>query len=326
MKTGLRFLLTSLATVTIALIWAVEGGAAPVHRTAAVVDHGLVWVDSVAAGRARAGTLPPGRLVRVTDCATSGDACLVLAEHGANTRPEPGEATRCDLWLISENRPPALVHEDAITAALDPAAKRVALITHDHRLLVGDLLSGSQIRSAGPAASVAWAPSGSAIAYSRTERLSGHRSLVWLDSESGVERSLTNGEYDDTRPLFSPDGRWLFFVSGARTGLASLWRVPVVGGEPVQVTNVGAHDVTPSFTPTPYMTCVWSPDGRRLAFDFKNDSLQEVWTLTFDRNYDLVRAERLGDGLYPTWSDDSHQVTFLRMTGATVAPQKVRLP
>jgi TolB protein len=63
--------------------------------------------------------------------------------------------------------------------------------------------------------------------------------LVLLPVLGGPARSLVawrgSREY---HPVFTPDNRSVVFVSG-RSGLASLWRLDLSGGEPVQLTNRG---------------------------------------------------------------------------------------
>ncbi len=60
--------------------------------------------------------------------------------------------------------------------------------------------------------------------------------VVWSDATS--RSVLVDADYRPDRATVSPDGRHVAFVSG-RTGLASVYVVPVAGGPPVQLTNVG---------------------------------------------------------------------------------------
>ena len=43
---------------------------------------------------------------------------------------------------------------------------------------------------------------------------------------------------EDGRPFWSHDGRWLYFSSN-RSGQNEIWRMPVEGGEPTQLTKEG---------------------------------------------------------------------------------------
>jgi len=86
-----------------------------------------------------------------------------------------------------------------------------------------------------------------------------NRSVLWLvpTDGSGPPRRLTNGPRD-TRPRWSPDGRWIAFLrSGGEPGAkAQLHLLPAGGGEPRQLTDhpLGAEGH------------VWAPDSAALAY------------------------------------------------------------
>src|SRR5690606_13524099 len=115
----------------------------------------------------------------------------------------------------------------------------------------------------------------------------------------GQSTKLTDGQWDDVRPHFSPDDKWVLFVSGGRSGLASFWRVPAEGGQPEQITNVGMEQINDLFVPTPYDRTVWSADKRWFVYDFKSGDQHEIWGLEFDPDGKFRRATRFGEGLDP---------------------------
>jgi len=87
-----------------------------------------------------------------------------------------------------------------------------------------------------------------------------HFHLSILDLESLESRQITDGDWDDTTPVWSPDGSQIAFMSGRRDdrdflALSEVYTVPAAGGEPTLMSeglfSVGA--------------LTWSPDGRRLA-------------------------------------------------------------
>lgn len=71
----------------------------------------------------------------------------------------------------------------------------------------------------------------------------------------GPAVQLTASPKAENRPRFSPDGRWLAFVSGRDGKKAQVWLLDRRGGEAVKLTDYKA-DVS---------DLVWSPDGKRLA-------------------------------------------------------------
>ncbi|HZT53312.1 MAG TPA: S9 family peptidase [Gaiellaceae bacterium] len=90
----------------------------------------------------------------------------------------------------------------------------------------------------------------------------GYRSAIWLAPLDGSSepRRLTWGGRRDWSPRWSPDGRWLAFVSN-RAGddekaPGQLYALPVEGGEPRRLTD-GRESVE---------AIAWAPDSRRIAF------------------------------------------------------------
>jgi dipeptidyl aminopeptidase/acylaminoacyl peptidase len=70
-----------------------------------------------------------------------------------------------------------------------------------------------------------------------------------------------------TRVRFSPDGKWLGFVTD-RTGTPQLWRIPTAGGEAQRLTN---HDRVGAYR--------FAPDSRRIAYgvDMGGNERWQIW-------------------------------------------------
>ena len=83
-----------------------------------------------------------------------------------------------------------------------------------------------------------------------------YRTHLFLANVDGTNsRHLTQGEKSCEEPHWSPDGRWIAFIS-ARSGRRNLWAIDPDGGEAFPLTDVKA-DIS-SFK--------WSPLGNMLAF------------------------------------------------------------
>jgi eukaryotic-like serine/threonine-protein kinase len=105
-----------------------------------------------------------------------------------------------------------------------------------------------------------WSPSGDRIVY--WSNVGGQRDLYTVPAAGGMPVRITNDPALDWSPIWSPDGRFIYFSSDRGTAL-NLWRIAVdessgaASGRPEPVTaGVQASIGLPSF----------SKDGSRLAF------------------------------------------------------------
>ena len=92
----------------------------------------------------------------------------------------------------------------------------------------------------GDAVQPSWSPHGFRIAY--WEVTSSGQRIIWtLPAGGGKAVQVTDGTNVDWNPVWSPDGRYLYFASN-RSGTTNLWRIPIDErsgsvGEPEPVTN-----------------------------------------------------------------------------------------
>lgn len=172
-----------------------------------------------------------------------------------------------------------------------------------------------------------WSPRGDTLAFVSYEE--GQADVYVVDGQGGGLRRLTDSASDETAPAWSHDGRYVYFASD-RTGTWQVWRQPVDGGDPVQVTTQGGRMATES------------RDGRTLYF-VKHEA-PGIWRLplpdssalasglgdAFTLPYDTTAEARVVDGLEPAdwgnWSLARDGLYFLRRRpgGAEIAFYRFR--
>jgi serine/threonine protein kinase/Tol biopolymer transport system component len=106
---------------------------------------------------------------------------------------------------------------------------------------------------------------------------------IWrMDADGSNLKQLTSGT-EDHNPTVSPDGRWVAFHS-YRTGKTTLWKVPIDGGESVQISDRVASD--PLFSPDGKQLSCWyfdeavsPPRHRQALISFEDGQLVRVLDL-----------------------------------------------
>jgi Tol biopolymer transport system component len=103
-------------------------------------------------------------------------------------------------------------------------------------------LTVRQIRGARPS------PNGKRLVFSALDRL-------WaMDLPSGTPKRLTTTDVGEHSPVWSPDGRYIAYVSWTEEG-GDIWRIPAAGGRPEKLTRQSAF----------YDEIAYSPTGARIV-------------------------------------------------------------
>ena len=154
------------------------------------------------------------------------------------------------------------------------------------------------------------------------------RTHIWRVATDGNSpaRQISFGERGDSQPQFSPDGKFISFVSsrGGAEAKAQIYLMPIDGGESWKLTD--AKESVSSYT--------WAPDGASIAYVATDPRTSEeeanikkrddervfegdfryahVWVV----NVDSKQATRITEGTQwtvqgaPSWSPDGKQFVF----------------
>jgi dipeptidyl aminopeptidase/acylaminoacyl peptidase len=161
--------------------------------------------------------------------------------------------------------------------------------------------------------------------------------LYVFDVASKKTTQITSGDFDDTEPAWSPDGKLLAFSSNRSTPdpdrnyNSDIWVVAADN------TDEGAHLTLVTTNPGPDRQPAWSPDGKWIAFVTQTDVKDMIYathhlaiapstggeakllTLAFDRSVRRPRFSADGHSIYFTADDDgTHDLCRIAVTGGEI--------
>ncbi len=172
--------------------------------------------------------------------------------------------------------------------ALSPDGEQIAFRSERDGggLYVMGATGESAVRVSGEGFDPAWSPDGAWIVYATQEvtdpRRRSYVSKLWrLRLADGTRERIETGG-DAVQPSWSPNNLRIAYW-GLATGTAKrvIWTIPVAGGRPSAVTDGGAIDWNP----------VWSPDGRYLYFVSDRNRTMTLWRVPIDERSGKVQGD-----------------------------------
>jgi TolB protein len=128
------------------------------------------------------------------------------------------------------------------------------------------------------------------------------------DFDGANERQVTKTGSTCISPVFSPDGKTIYFTS-FRDGDPQLYSVVVETGQVKKITSFGGIAAAPSL----------SPDGQKIACVLSKDGNSEIYVLDINGRVIKRLTNHASIDSAPTWSPDGRMLAF--SSDRTGAPQ-----
>jgi Tol biopolymer transport system component/tRNA A-37 threonylcarbamoyl transferase component Bud32 len=222
-----------------------------------------------------------GALWRLRTAAGSTPERLPVGEDGlapAASRPLPDGTRRLayarsyadlNIWRIDTSAPGVPASAPPVLAIASTRRDALAHLSTDGKRItfMSDRSGESEVWAADPTGANAvkltslganpgyprWSPDGQTVAFHSNAEDRPRGDVYLVAAEGGKVRNLTMDASNDVFASFSRDGRWVYF-SSTRSGAPFIWRIPVSGGDAVQVSPLNA------------MFAVESMDGESLFY------------------------------------------------------------
>ncbi len=125
--------------------------------------------------------------------------------------------------------------------------------------------------------------------------------FAYKPGKSSLTR-LTSGEWSDTAPALSPDGKSVAYASN-RGGNWDIYTLDLQSGQVSQLTNTPEYESSPS----------WSPDGAFIAYEtYQNGSLDiAILSLTEPGHKPIMLTNGPSTDHSPAWAPDGRQIAFI---------------
>jgi len=239
-------------------VWTITPGRSDARRLSNFTDGRVLWPSISYDGREV--VFEHNFSIWKLDTASGKAAEVAITRRGASAGP-----------AIDRQRLTDQIRE----LQLSPDGKKVAFVVRGEVFAASAADGGDAARvtnSYGEEFQIAWSPDSRRLVYVSDREGVPH--LFLYDFTNNTETQLTRDAADDSTPRFSPDGKSLAFIRGAKE-----LRVMDVAAKTDRVVKTAIFERPPLTSDRPF---VWSPDGKWLAYvplsenQFKNVNVVSV--------------------------------------------------
>jgi len=183
----------------------------------------------------------------------------------------------------------------------------------------------------GQASSVRWSPDGQSLVFARWDEAKTNRDVYVVPAAGGTPRRMTTDPAEEGRPSWSRDGKWIYFFSH-RTGRSEIWKMPVGGGEAIQITRNGGHESRESMDGrTLYFTALFAPGLKSVPAEGGEEREEQPGVRTGGWDVNRYGVAYVGgkneEGRHPIllWNPANHRTAQVVVALGEIVPTGVRV-
>jgi Tol biopolymer transport system component len=157
----------------------------------------------------------------------------------------------------------------------------------------------------------AWTPDGRSVTFASNAAPRSTTDL-WTKRADGSAQAVLQlrGKQPASAPVWSPDGKWLIYLSAMRTSESDILGLrPGIDTVPVPIVATKFDDTAPAL----------SPDGRWLAYTSNESGRYEIYVVPFPDTRAAKWAVSTRGGTEPVWSHRGNELFYRDDSGNLVA-------
>jgi len=181
---------------------------------------------------------------------------------------------------------------------LSPLGDKIAIESIDEGSLIFDVATGLKKQIPQGSGMAAWSPNGQYILLAYVQK-EGQSDILRMNTDGSEIQNLTNFHGHDYSPVYSTDGKNIYFVSD-RDGENALYKMDADGA------NITKIKLTNPIYVDDYPAIKISPDNSRVAFEC-GESGGVICTAMLDGSDE----KQVAQGEWPVWSPDGQYIAYM---------------